>query len=164
MGWERFIDWGDGLDPVGEFDSMEWGIYSNLLVRTLVGYQHVAGAGGREVVADLATTVPSPTNGGTTYTFTLKRGVRFGPPVNREITSRDIRYALERHVRGDSGPQFRFYFDVVRGVDHARRADDRLQPQTARRRLPAPSDPPRGGARSHARSVAARRESPTATS
>ena len=116
MGWERFIDWGDGLDPVGEFNSMEWGIYSNLLVRTLVGYQHVAGARGREIVADLATTVPSPTNGGTTYTFTIRRGVRFGPPVNREITSRDIRYALERHIRPDSGPQFRFYFDVVRSI------------------------------------------------
>ena len=31
------------------------------------------------------------------------------------------------------------------GHHHARRADDRLQPQTARRRLPAPSHPPRGG-------------------
>ena len=34
--------------------------------------------------------VPKPTNGGKTYTFHLKSGIKFGPPVNREITSKDI--------------------------------------------------------------------------
>ena len=120
VGWERFIDWGDGLDPVGEFNSMEWGIYSNLLVRTLVGYEHVAGEAGRKLVPDLATRVPTPTNGGKTYSFTLRRGVRFGPPVNREVTSKDIRYAIERHARPGTA-QFRFYFNVIAGFDAHRR-------------------------------------------
>ena len=45
------------------------------------------------VVPDLATSVPKPTNGGRRYTFHLKNGVKFGPPVNREITSqgREVR-------------------------------------------------------------------------
>ena len=77
-------------------------------------------AAGRELVPDLAERLPEPTNGGRTYTFTLKRGVRFGPPVNREITSRDIRYAIERHARPGT-LQFRFYFEVIEGFDELRR-------------------------------------------
>ena len=50
---------------------------------------------------DLATTVPKPTNGGKTYTFKLKNGIKCGPPVNRAITSADVRYAVERIARAE---------------------------------------------------------------
>ena len=81
--------WGGGFDPTGESDTAARAIYTNLLVRTLVGTNHVAGKRpGSDLVPDLAVSVPAPTNGGTTYTFRLKRGIRFGPPVNREITAR----------------------------------------------------------------------------
>ena len=98
VGWEYSFQ-GDGFDPTGENQYGTIGIYSNLLLRTLVGYDHVAGVAGTKLVPDLAIRVPAPTNSGRTYTFTLKRGVRFGPPVNREIRSSDIRYALERLAR-----------------------------------------------------------------
>ena len=84
---------------------------------TLVGYDHVAGAAGTRLMPDLAERVPAPTNGGRTYTFTLRRGVRFGPPVNRAITSADVRYALERLARPHPGLQDGLYFDVLRGFD-----------------------------------------------
>ena len=48
--------------------------------RTLVGYNHVAGAAGNKLVPDVATAVPEPTDGGTTYTFHLKRGVSSARP------------------------------------------------------------------------------------
>ena len=38
--------WGGGFDPTGEFDTAARAIYTNLLVRTLVGTNHVAGAAG----------------------------------------------------------------------------------------------------------------------
>src|SRR3989442_8231313 len=63
--------WSDGFDPTGEYDLSALGIYSNLLLRTLVGYDHVAGAAGTRLVPDLAVSVPTPTNGGRTYTFRL---------------------------------------------------------------------------------------------
>jgi peptide/nickel transport system substrate-binding protein len=84
------------FDPVNEVGSMAGVLQTNLILRTLVTHRHVEGAAGTEVVADLATEVPTPTNDGRTYTFRLKRGVRFGPPVNRRITSRDIKYAFAR--------------------------------------------------------------------
>jgi peptide/nickel transport system substrate-binding protein len=66
-------------------------------------------------VPDLATSLPTPTHGGTTYTFHLKSGIRFGPPVDRETTSRDVVCALERVARPKNGAQYGFYYDVIRG-------------------------------------------------
>src|SRR4029079_9747942 len=104
-------------DPTGEYLGDAIGAFSNLLVRTLVGYNHVPGAAGNKLVPDLATGGPTPTNGGTTYTFHLKKGVKFGPPVNRAITSRDVAYALERLAKPRNGGQYGFYFSVVKGFD-----------------------------------------------
>ena len=92
-------------------------IYSNLLVRTLVGYNHVAGPAGNKLVPDIATSVPTPTDGGKTYTFHLKRGVRFGPPVDREVTSKDVLYAFERIANPKNGAQYGFYYSVIAGFD-----------------------------------------------
>jgi peptide/nickel transport system substrate-binding protein len=120
IGDDRFR-WSDGFDPTGEWQIVSFAIYSNLLLRTLLGYEHAAGRAGQKLVPDLATRVPHPENGGRTYTFTLKRGVRFGPPVDREITSNDVRYALERLARPRNGAQYAFYFDVIRGFDAYRK-------------------------------------------
>src|SRR5205823_3925853 len=118
VGWEGVFDWGtDGWDPTGEADPRTYGIFSNLLLRTLVGYDHVPGRAGTKIVPDLATRVPAATNGGRTYTFTLKRGIRFGPPVGRTITSTDIRYAIERLARPRNGAQYAYVFRVIAGFD-----------------------------------------------
>jgi ABC-type transport system substrate-binding protein/DNA-binding SARP family transcriptional activator/streptogramin lyase len=60
----------------------------------LVTYRRVAGLGGDQLVPDLATRLPEPTNGGRTYTFRLRRGIRYsnGQPVR----ARDFRRGLER--------------------------------------------------------------------
>src|SRR4051794_31017129 len=103
VGWENSFNFTDNFDPTGEYLNLSFGILSNLVDRTLVGYNHLAGAAGNKLVPDLATSVPAPTNGGRTYTFHLKPGVKFGPPVNREVTSADIRYALERLANPKAG-------------------------------------------------------------
>jgi len=118
VGWEASYDGStDDMDPTGEADPRLLGILSNLLVRTLVGYDHISGPAGRRLVPDLAATVPSPRDGGRTYAFTLKSGIRFGPPVNRRIASSDIRYALERLARPGNGAQYALLFRVIRGFD-----------------------------------------------
>ena len=61
MGFEQSFSFTDGLDPTGEYFQYGMGILSNLLVRTLVGYNHVAGPAGNVLVPDLATAVPAPT-------------------------------------------------------------------------------------------------------
>jgi peptide/nickel transport system substrate-binding protein len=107
-GWANPFDWSDAFDPSAE--QGDYGIYTNLLVRTLVGYDHVAGVAGTILHADLAVRVPQPSKGGRRYVFTLKRGVRFGPPVDREITAGDIRYAIERLARPRNWPRDTFVY------------------------------------------------------
>jgi peptide/nickel transport system substrate-binding protein len=115
VGWEESFGFTDAFDPTGEYLGNAWALYSNLLVRTLVGYNHVSGAAGNKIVADLATSVPKPTNGGKTYTFHLKSGIKFAPPVNREITSKDIAYAMNRLANPKNGGQYAFYYTVIKG-------------------------------------------------
>jgi peptide/nickel transport system substrate-binding protein len=45
---------------------------------------------------DLATGPAEITDGGKTVTIHIKHGVKFSPPVNREVTSADVKYAIER--------------------------------------------------------------------
>ncbi len=80
-----------------------------------MGYNHVAGAAGQTLVPDLAVRVPAPTNGGKTYTFVLKRGIHFGPPVNRLIASTDVRYAIERLARKRSQSLWALGYGDIKG-------------------------------------------------
>ena len=60
----------------------------------LVGYRRTGGPAGDTLVPDLATALPVPTDGGRTYTFHLRPGIRYsnGTPVRPE----DFRHAIER--------------------------------------------------------------------
>jgi peptide/nickel transport system substrate-binding protein len=117
VGWESSFGWTSSFDPTGEYLANAFAINTNLLLRGLIGYNHVGGPAGAVIVPDLATKVPKPTNGGRRYTFTIKNGVRFGPPVNRQITSADVRYAVERLARPKNGAQYGFYYTVIKGYN-----------------------------------------------
>ena len=47
-------------------------------------------------VPDLAESDPQISEDGKTVTVKIKSGVKFSPPVNREVTSKDVKYAVER--------------------------------------------------------------------
>ncbi len=46
VGWESSFGWTDNFDPTGEYLANSFAINTNLLLRGLVGYNHVAGAAG----------------------------------------------------------------------------------------------------------------------
>ena len=117
VGVEQSFGFTDNLDPTGEYLGDAFGILDNLLVRTLVGYTHQAGGPGNLIVPDIATTAPKPTNGGKTYTFHIKQGVKFGPPVSRQVTSQDFVTAMEREANPKDGAEYSFYYTVIKGWD-----------------------------------------------
>jgi peptide/nickel transport system substrate-binding protein len=53
-------------------------------------------ANSTRTVPDLAAGLPRISGDGKTITVRIKRGIRFGPPVNREVTAADVKYAIER--------------------------------------------------------------------
>jgi len=60
--------------------------------RPLISYK----AGDPNYVPDMAASMPTISDGGKTFTVHLRKGVKFAPPVNREVTSADVKYAIER--------------------------------------------------------------------
>lgn len=116
-----------GFDPTGEYLGTAFGLYSQLLIRNLVSYYHVPGAAGDVVYPDLATDTGTVSNNGTTYTFHLKSGVMFGPPVNRPITSKDVAYAFQRINTKALVAQYGFYYNgVINGMDGSAKSADTL--------------------------------------
>ncbi len=74
-------NWGTA-DPAQNYTLQEW----QLLVDThdgLVAFKRVTGPQGNELVPDLATAIPKPTDGGKTYTFTVRKGITYsdGTPL-----------------------------------------------------------------------------------
>lgn len=102
----RLFDWRDrdSLD-VGEAGSpTSWSLFA-VSADGLVGFKRVGGLDGGTPVPDLATSLPTPTDGGRTYTFQLQRGIRY--PNGDPVRASDLRRALERNFRfGSYGIDF----------------------------------------------------------
>jgi peptide/nickel transport system substrate-binding protein len=95
----------DSLDPQRSYQPGVWNLM-RLYVRTLVTYSPKPGHTG-ELVPDLATDLGSTPDGGRTWTFTLKGGVTF--EGGRPITSKDVKYGIERSFASDvvvGGPTY----------------------------------------------------------
>jgi peptide/nickel transport system substrate-binding protein len=99
-----------GFDPSAEYLGSAWTIWSNLMIRTLMGYKHAPGAEGNELIPDLAAEEPEISEDGLTYTFTIRDGVMFGPPLSREVTSDDVVYAFERLATPSIAAGYGFYY------------------------------------------------------
>jgi len=98
------------LDPTSEYTSMGFALSSNLLLRPLMNYRHVAGTEGTEPIPDLAAEMPEVSGDGLTYEFSIRDGVRFGPPLDRDVTSHDVAYAFERMATPAAGARYEYYF------------------------------------------------------
>ncbi len=64
----------------------------------LMNYPDGRGASGGRLVPELAESVPKPSAGGRSYTFTVRRGFRFSPPSGEPVTAQSMRYTIERSL------------------------------------------------------------------
>lgn len=95
----------DSLDPQRSYLPGVWNLM-RLYTRTLVTYSPEPGRTG-ELVPDLATDLGTPSEDGLSWTFTLREGVRF--ENGRAITSRDVKYGIERSFAAEvivGGPTY----------------------------------------------------------
>jgi ABC-type transport system substrate-binding protein len=110
------------LDPAIAWEIESWAI-ERLTYQTFLTYASKPGEAGTQLVPDLATEVPSATNGGISadgkvYTFHLKKGVKFAPPVNREMVAQDFKYSFERMMKEPLAPATFFYTGIVGAQDY----------------------------------------------
>ena len=113
-------------------------------------------------VPDLASGPPEISSDGKTVTVKIRPGIKYSPPVNRVVTTKDVAYAMESGVQAERAERLRRAYmgrldgpegvqgrqgEAHRGHPDARRHDDRLQPRPpARRHLRRRPRPARLGA------------------
>ncbi len=101
-------------DPQINYTLQEW----QLLIFShdgLVAFKRVGGTEGTKLVPDLATSVPAPTNGGKTYTFTIRKGIKFSN--GKELKPSDVKYTFERLFKIGQSPNAGSWYNVIVGGD-----------------------------------------------
>jgi peptide/nickel transport system substrate-binding protein len=100
-------DW-DSLDPADTYYGYSWN-FIRLYGRPLVTFDAKPGAAGAKLVPDLAETLGVPSADAKTWTYKLRKGVKFedGTP----ITSKDVKYAVERSLDKTVFPNGPTYFN-----------------------------------------------------
>jgi ABC-type transport system substrate-binding protein/class 3 adenylate cyclase/DNA-binding beta-propeller fold protein YncE len=106
----------DSVDPAVAYSAFTWSILS-LTNDGLVGLRRVGGVDGTTIVPYLATSIPDPTEGGRTYRFQLRSGVRYSS--GDLVRPDDFRQAIERVLLlGD--PIAAGYFFTIDGAAECR--------------------------------------------
>jgi peptide/nickel transport system substrate-binding protein len=102
----------DYLDPGLSYTVEGWGIMWNVYL-PLVGYKHANGPDGATIVPYLAKDLPKVSTDAKTYTFTLRKGLKYsdGTPIKAS----DFAATIERDFKVDS-PGVGFFGNIV-GAD-----------------------------------------------
>ena len=101
-------------DPQVNYTLQEW----QLLIFThdgLVAFKRTGGTEGTKIVPDLAESVPTPTNGGKTWVFKLRSGIKFSN--GQTLTGADVKATFERLFKIGNSPNAGSWYNVIVGGD-----------------------------------------------
>ncbi|MFC5267932.1 ABC transporter substrate-binding protein [Kribbella qitaiheensis] len=98
----------DSVDPGDTYYGLSWNFIRNY-GRSLVVFKSAPGKEGSQVVPDLAETLGVPSDGAKTWTYKIRKGVKFddGTPV----TSKDVKYGVARSLDKTTFPNGPTYFN-----------------------------------------------------
>ena len=102
----------DYMDPGLAYTVNAWELMQNIYIGLLT-YKHVNGPDGATIIPGLAQALPKVTNGGKTYTFTLRKGLKYSD--GKPIKASDFAYTIKRLILIDS-PGVGFFTGIV-GAD-----------------------------------------------
>ncbi|MBX6320929.1 MAG: ABC transporter substrate-binding protein [Rhodospirillaceae bacterium] len=101
------------IDPQVNYTLQYWQLYQSIY-DGLTAFKHANGEDGFTVVPDLAEALPNPTNDGRSYTFKLRKGIKFWD--GREVTVKDVVASFQRIFKVSSPTSGTFYAGIV-GAD-----------------------------------------------
>ncbi len=110
------------LDPAIAWEVESWSI-ERLTYQTFLTYASKSGEAGTQLVPDLATEVPTAANGGISadgkvYTFHIKKGIKFAPPISTDVTAADFKWSFQRMMKAPLAPATFFYTGIVGAQDY----------------------------------------------
>ncbi|WP_436761935.1 ABC transporter substrate-binding protein [Streptosporangium sp. V21-05] len=100
----------DSFDPGNTYYPSMWNV-ARLYGRSLTMYRPAPGAGGRELVGDLAEGLGVPSDGGRTWTYRLREGLKYenGTP----IVAADVKHAVLRAIGKDTLSRGPYHFEQL---------------------------------------------------
>ena len=107
------------LDPQLAYGAQEWELDRCCLARTLVATNgRATNEGGAELHPDLASRPPEISADGLAWTFSIKPGLKYAPPLQTiEITAQDFVRALQREAKIGVETAYGSYYSVIQGFD-----------------------------------------------
>jgi len=99
------------IDPATSYDPAGWSVLS-MTNDGLTAFKRVGGSEGAQLVPDLATSLPAPTDGSRTYTFQLRKGIHYS--TGALVHASDVRSTFERLFKTHT-PRPDYYADIVGG-------------------------------------------------
>jgi peptide/nickel transport system substrate-binding protein len=100
------------LDPQINYDPTGWQI-AQAVYDGLLAYQKTGGPDSAKIVPDLATAMPTVTDGGTVYHFTLRPGMHFS--TGQPVTVADVQASFRRIFKA-SGPTAGTFYQNIAGA------------------------------------------------
>ncbi len=106
------------MDPQREYYQLPFAYFRCCLLRYLMSYNgQDAEHDGTKVFPDLADGPPTISDDKMTWTFKIKPGLMYAPPLeNVEITAPDFIRAIMREYTPAVGGPYSFYYDVIKGA------------------------------------------------
>jgi peptide/nickel transport system substrate-binding protein len=105
------------LDPGITYSSLDLTLLA-ATQRTLYAYKP---DDPQHITPDLASGPPQVSADGKTLTVKLRSGVHYAPPVKREVSSKDVKYAIERGFAPNvANPYASTYYGDIVGADEAK--------------------------------------------
>ncbi len=102
------------IDPQINYELKFWQLYQCCTYDGLVTFKKVVGPDSNTVVPDLAEAMPAITDDGKTYTFKLRRGIKFSN--GQTLTGKDVVASFERLFKV-SNPNAGSWFNGIVGAD-----------------------------------------------
>jgi peptide/nickel transport system substrate-binding protein len=104
---------GGTLDPQVNYTLQYWQLYQ-ATYDGLLAFTKAGGQAAFNVVPDIAEKIPTPTNGGKTWVFKIRKGIRFSN--GKEVTPADVLASFQRIFKVKSPTSGGFYAGII-GAD-----------------------------------------------
>src|SRR5438067_7186929 len=101
-------------DPQINYTLQEW----QLLIIShdgLLAFKRTSGTEGTKIVPDLATAVPKAQDGGKTYVFHIRKGIKYSN--GKALKASDVKYTFERLFKIGQSPNAGTWYNVIVGGD-----------------------------------------------
>jgi len=101
------------VDPMINYTAQFWQMYQ-MTYDSLLNFKQASHKEGFVIVPDIAEALPAPEDGGKTYTFKLRKGIKFSN--GKEVTASDVVASFQRIFKVSSPTSGSFYNGIV-GAD-----------------------------------------------